>query len=61
MAAAFKDLTMNAEFCEDNSGSGQKMRPFRTNKAGKGGGGQAFRAPPMDPQLVSPNKLSPRL
>ena len=42
---AFEGLTMNVEFCEDNSSSSKKIRYFRKNKGGGGG-------PPLDPPLV---------
>ena len=32
LGGAFEGLTMNVEFCEDNSGSSKKMRYFRKNK-----------------------------
>ena len=38
---------MNVEFCEDNSGRSKKMRYFRTNMRGGGGGGA-----PLDPPLI---------
>ena len=31
---AFEDFTMTVEFCEDNSGSSEKITFFRINKAG---------------------------
>ena len=39
----FESLTMNVEFCQDNSGRSKVMRYFR-----KRGGGGAPRAPPLD-------------
>ena len=38
-------LTMNVEFCEDNSGTSKKMRYFRKNEVGA----RAPRVPPLDP------------
>ena len=40
-------LTMNVEFCEDNSGTSKKMRYFRKNKVGA----QGRCTPPLDPPL----------
>ena len=40
-------LTMNVEFCEDNSGTSKKMRYFRKNKMGA----KAPQALPLDPPL----------
>ena len=42
---AFKGLTMNLEFCEDNSGTSKKMHNFQENKVGAW-------APPLDPPLL---------
>ena len=41
-------LTMNVEFCEDNSATSKKMRCFPKNKVGA----QVPRAIPMDPPVV---------
>ena len=41
---AFEGLTMNVEFCEDNSGDPKKIRYFR--KIAEGGGGGGFPGPP---------------
>ena len=40
----FKSLTINVEFCKDNSGTSKKMRYFRKNKVGAG----VPQAPPLD-------------
>ena len=43
---AFEGLTMNVEFCEDNSGNGQKMR-YSGKKGGRVG------PPDPDPGLAT--------
>ena len=46
---AFEGLTRDVEFCEDNSGSAQKMRYFqKIERAGP-------RAPPLDLQSTNPS------
>ena len=50
---AFESLTMNVEFCEDNSGRSKIMRCFR-----KMGGGGAPRAPPLDLPLLEDQTLT---
>ena len=46
---------MNVDFCEDNSGSAEKIHYFQTNRGGGGGGGGGggVLAPPLVPPLVS--------
>ena len=44
-------MTMNVEFCEDNSGASKKMRYFRKNKVGA-------RTPPLDPSLYQLDSYS---
>ena len=41
---AFEGLTINAEFCKDNSGRSKKMRYFRKNKE--------VATPPLDPPVL---------
>ena len=37
----FKGLTINVEFCEDNSGRSKKMRYISEKNKGGGGGGRS--------------------
>ena len=45
LGGAFEGLTKIVDFCEDNSGSAQKMRYFRKNWRGGGGGGERVPQP----------------
>ena len=46
----FEGLTMNVEFCEENSSRSKKMRYFRKNSGE--GGGRAPKGPSLGPPLV---------